>query len=162
MNTPEAQELKLYEVSNRNTGQRHYAVDYNAQDACLQTGCQIGDCYVVEQKPIAKYDKKQLTRLLVKIPCHVCPYVSSDCNKPDNADCPVRLDTQDLNEWLKETSKASICLYTGEHLSNRDYQNRLKTTTLEQAIKELSPKLPPLPPQLTRTRLPNPTNHPVK
>ncbi|MBA7642051.1 hypothetical protein ES703_49737 [subsurface metagenome] len=146
MNNPEAQELKLYEVTHRATGQRHYAIDYNAQDACLQTGCQIGDCYVVEQKPLIKYDKKQRTRLLVKIPCHVCPYVSSDCNKPDNADCPVRLDTQDLDEWLKETSKASICLYTGQHLTDRDYQNRLKTTTLEQAIAELSPPPPPTPP----------------
>ncbi len=146
MNNPEAQELKLYEVMNKNTGERHFAVSYNAQDACLQAGWLIGDCYVVEQKPLAKYHKKQLTRLLVKIPCRVCPYVFTDCNKPDNTDCPVRLDTQDLNEWLKETSKASICLYTGEHLSNRDYQIRLKTTTLAQAIKELSPKLPPLPP----------------
>ncbi|MBA7685795.1 hypothetical protein ES703_94223 [subsurface metagenome] len=146
MNTPEAKELKLYQVTNRNTGERHFAVSDNAQDACLQAGWLIGDCYVVEQKPLAKYDKKERIRLLVKIPCHVCPYQLYDCNKPDNAECPVRLDTQDLNEWLKETSKAYLCLHSGELLSKRDYQNRLKTTTLEQAIKELPPKLPPLPP----------------
>jgi len=145
MNTPEAKELKLYQITNTNTGERHFAVSDNAQDACLQAGWPIGDCYVVEQKPLAKYDKKERIRLMVKIPCQVCPHQLYDCNKPDNAECPVRLDTQDLNEWLKETSKAYLCLWSGEYLGKRDYQNRLKTTTLEQAIKELSPKPPPLP-----------------
>jgi len=146
MNTPEAKELKLYEVTHRATGERHYAVDYNAQDACLQAGWPTGDCYVVEQRPLTKYDKHERAIMLVKIPCHVCPYQYAECVKPDDTECPIRPETSDPTQWIKETSKARSCPHTGEELGKRNYDRRLKRVSLEQAIKELPPPPPPTPP----------------
>jgi len=146
MNTPEAHELKLYEVLHRLTGEKHFAVSDNAQDACLQAGWLIGDCYVVEQKPLAKYDKKERIRLLVKIPCHVCPYYYAECAMPADAECPIRPETTDPGQWTNEISKARSCPHMGEEIGKRNYDRRLKRTTLEQAILELSPPPPPTPP----------------
>ncbi len=146
MNTPEAKELKLYEVTHRLTGDQHFAVSDNAQDACLQAGWLIGDCYVVEQKPLVKYDKKERIRLLVKIPCHVCPYQYAECAKPADTECPIRPETTDPGQWQKEISKARSCPHMGEELSKRNHDRRLKRTTLAAAILELSPPLPPTPP----------------
>ncbi|MBA7556532.1 hypothetical protein ES705_49244 [subsurface metagenome] len=139
-------ELKLYEVTHRLTGEQHFAVSGNAQDACLQAGWLIGDCYVVEQKPLTKYGKHDRATLLVKIPCHVCPYQYAECAKPDDAECPIRPDTTDPGRWQKEVSKARSCPHTGEELGKRNYDRRLKITTLEAAILELSPPPPPTPP----------------
>ncbi len=144
MTTPEAKELKLYEVTHRATGEKHYAVDYNAQDACSQSGWTIADCYVVEQKPLAKYDKHERAILVVKIPCHVCPYQYTECNKPDDAECPVRLETPDLDEWLKHTTQAHLCPHVGHDLPKIDYRKRLKRVSLADAINEL-PTIPPTP-----------------
>lgn len=146
MNTPEADQLKLYEVTHRATGERHFAVAYNAQDACSQSGWLIGDCYVIEQKPLSKYNKHDRAILLVKIPCQVCPYHYAECTKPTDAECPIRPDTTDPGQWRKEISKVLICPHIGDDLGKRDYNNRLKRTPLEQAIVELSPKPPPMPP----------------
>ncbi len=137
MSSNEGQELKLYEVTLRATGERHYAVDYNAQDACLQSGWAIGDCYVLPQKPITKLDKHERAILFVKIPCRACPYQYTECNKPDDAECPTRPDTQDLKQWQKEISKARICPHVGEDLAKGDYEKRLKRVPLEQAEAEL-------------------------
>jgi rubredoxin len=146
MTTNEAQELKLYEVTHRATGERHYAVDYNAQDACLQSGWAIGDCYVLEQKPITKLDKHERAILFVKIPCKVCPYQFTECNKVSDTDCPIRPETEDPKQWLNQIAKARICPHVGEDLGKRDYEKRLKRVTLDQAINELADKLPPPPP----------------
>ena len=142
MNTPEAQELKIYEVTHRSTGERHYAVSETAHDACSQAGWLIGDCYVKEQKPIRKHNKHEQAILLVKIPCQICPYQFTECNKPADAECPVRFETPDLNEWLRQTAKAHLCLHTGEDIGKRDYQKHLKRVSLQQAISELSAKPP--------------------
>ncbi|MBA7551440.1 hypothetical protein ES705_43980 [subsurface metagenome] len=131
------QELKLYEVTLRATGDKHYAVDYNAQDACLQSGWAIGDCYVIPQKPITKLDKHERAILFVKIPCKVCPYQYTECNKPDDAECPIRPETEDPKQWLNQIAKALICPHAGEDLGKRDYEKRLKGVPLEQAVVEL-------------------------
>ncbi|GAI52549.1 unnamed protein product, partial [marine sediment metagenome] len=107
MTTTEPKEQKLYEVNHRLTGERHYAVSDNPQDACLQAGWPSGDCHVVEQKPLCKYDKHERAILLVKIPCQVCPYHYAECDKPADAECPTRPETPDLDEWLKQVRKAS-------------------------------------------------------
>lgn len=138
MNTTEAKEQKLYEITHRATGERHYAVSDNAQDACLQAGWPIGDCYVAEQKPLYKYDKHERAILLVKIPCQVCPYHYAECIKPDAAECPIRPETPDLEQWLKQVSAARICQHKGEPLGIRDYQKHLKRVPLAEAMKELS------------------------
>ena len=144
MTTNADTDLKLYEVNHRTTGERHYAVSDNAQDACLQAGWAIGDCYVVEQKPLTKYGKHERAILLVLIPCRVCPYQYAECTKPDDADCPIRPETPDPIQWKKEISKARSCPHTGEDLGKGNYQKRLKRLSLEDAVKELSPK-PPTP-----------------
>lgn len=141
-----SQELKLYQVTNRNTGERHYAINYNAQDACSQAGWLIADCYIDEQKPISKYDKHQRAILFVKIPCHVCSYQFAECKKPDDADCPIRPETPDLNEWVRQTAKAHLCLHVGHDLANHDYRKRLKRVSIDEAINELSSQSPPTPP----------------
>lgn len=145
MTTNHDTELKLYEITHRSTGERHFAVDYNAQDACLQAGWLIGDCFIVEQKPLTKFDKHERSILLVKIPCRVCPYQYAECHKPDDAECPTRPETSDLNQWLKETSNAHLCPYTGYALTTTDHQKRLKRVFLADAINELSAKPLPLP-----------------
>ncbi|MBA7714342.1 hypothetical protein ES703_123362 [subsurface metagenome] len=138
MNTSEAKELKLYEVTHRATGEKHFTVDHNAQDACSQAGWAIADCYVIEQKPLAKLDKHERAILFVKVPCQVCSYQYAECNKPDDAECPTRPQTPDLTEWLRQTSKAHLCPHAGQDLAKRDYHNRLKRVSLQQAINELS------------------------
>lgn len=140
------QELKLYEVTNRNTGEKHYTIDSNAQDACLQAGWLIADCYIIEQQPIRKYDKHQRSTLLVKIPCHICSYQLTECNKPNDTDCPIQPQTSDLHQWLDEIAKSRLCHYVGHHLAPHDYQTWLKRVSLDEAIKELTPKAPPTPP----------------
>jgi len=154
MNTSEANKLKLFEVTLRVTGEKHYAVDYNAQDACLQAGWLIGDCYVVEQKPLAKLDKHERSILFIKIPCQVCPYQFTECKKPSETECPTRPDTSDPVEWQRQISKSHFCPHTGEDLSKRDYQKRLKRVPLEEATKELASKPPITPPNP-----PEPTCH---
>lgn len=156
MNTPEAQELKLYEVTHRATGERHYAVSHTAQDACSQAGWLIGDCYIVKQRPLAKYDKHERAILLVKIPCRVCPYQRTECVKPDDAECPTRPETPDLNQWLKETSKAHLCPYTGQDLGKKDYEKRLKGVSLEEATNELTPQPLATPPNSSIPTCPTP------
>ena len=146
MTTSEAKELKLYEVTHRLTGEQHFAVSDNAQDACLQAGWLIGDCYVLEQKPLTKYGKHDRATLLVKIPCHVCPYQYAECTKPADAECPIRANTTDPGQWQKEISKVRSCPHMGEDLGKRNYDRRLKRTTLEAAIVELAPPPPPTPP----------------
>ncbi len=64
-------ELKIYEVTNRDTGERHLAVSYNAQDACKQAGWLMGDCFIVEQKPTRKPTPDGETGLLYKVPCRL-------------------------------------------------------------------------------------------
>jgi len=132
-----AQELKIYEVTNRTTGERHFAVSDNAQDACKQAGWQIDGCFIVEQKPKRKTGTRGQTSLLVKISCLVCPFQYAECKRPDNGECPVRPNAPELREWLKQAAEAHLCPHQGQELSEKDYHFNQKWIPLEQAIEEL-------------------------
>ena len=137
--------LKIYEITNRTTGEKHYLVSDNAQDACKQAGWLIGDCFIVEQKPSRKPSSDNHTHLLVKIPCRLCSYQYAECVSPPGEQCPCRPDTPDLNEWLKQVAKAHLCPHVGEQLEKQDYDLSQKWVTIEQAINELSPQPSPSP-----------------
>jgi hypothetical protein len=140
------EELKIYEITNRTTGKKHYSVSDNAQDACKQAGWSIGDCFVHEQKPRRKPVPDHEPLLLVKIPCRVCSYQYAQCANPPGEQCPCRPDTPDLNEWLKQVAKAHLCPHVGKKLAKVDYDLGQKWETIEQAIKDLSPQPSPAPP----------------
>jgi len=140
MNETETQELKVYEVTNRETGEKHYSVSTNAQDACEQAGWQIGNCYVVEQKPKRSLDAETPSQLVVKIPCLTCPFQYAECIKPEEAECPIQHNAPELNEWLKQVTKAHLCPYVGVELKKKDYLLRQKWVTIEEAVRELAPK----------------------
>jgi len=133
-----SEELKIYEVHNRNTGQKHYSVATNAEDACKLIGLQTGDCFVSEVKPQRKARGDNHSALMVKIPCLVCPFQYADCRKPFTEQCPVQPNAPELKDWLKQAAKAHLCQYYGQELSNNDYHLGQKWLPLEQAIEELS------------------------
>lgn len=137
MSETETQELKIYEVTHRVTGQKHYAVSDNADNACKQAGWLIGDCFIVEQKPKRKPIGDNHSALLVKIPCQVCPFQYAECRKPAEADCPTQPNAPELQEWLKQAAQAHLCDYYGQELSQTDYHLNQKWVPMEQAIKEL-------------------------
>ncbi|GAI78175.1 unnamed protein product [marine sediment metagenome] len=132
-----SEELQIYEVTNRDTGERHLAISYNAQDACKQAGWLIGDCFTVEQKPTRKPTPDGETGLLYKVPCRVCPFRYGECKKPADKECPVRPNAPELKEWLKQITEARLCHYSGQELSEKDYHSNHKWIPLEQAIEEL-------------------------
>ncbi len=131
-------ELKIYEVHNRDTGQKHYSVATNTEDACKLIGWQIGDCFVSEVKPQRKARGDNHSALLVKIPCQVCPFQYAECRKPTKEKCPVHPNAPDWKEWLKQAAEAHLCQYYGQELSNNDYHLGQKWLPMEQAIEELS------------------------
>jgi len=135
-----AQDLKIYEVLSTLTVEKSYQVATNAQDACLQAGWKIGDCYVHPLEPQRRTSPDQGTELRVKIPCHTCPFQYADCTKPDDVVCPVKPQAPELNEWLKQASEAHLCSYQGHALSKQDHTLGQKWVTMEQAIKELAPQ----------------------
>ena len=141
-----SKELKIYEITNRTTGEKHYVVSDNAQDACQQAGWLIGDCFVFEQKPRRRPMSHPEPLTLYKIPCRVCFYQYGECVNPPGEQCPCRPDSPDLNEWLKQVAKAHLCPHVGEQLKSQDYDLAQKWVTIEQAIKELSPQQSPAPP----------------
>ncbi len=131
-------EKKLYEVTNRDTGEKHYSISDNAQDACQQVGLSIGDCFVIHQKPKRRAIGDSHSALLVKIPCQVCPFQYGECLSPAEAECPVSRDTPDIHEWTKRVLEAHRCDYVGVELSKNDHQARVKWCPMEQAIVELT------------------------
>lgn len=133
-------ELKLYQVTNRVTGERWLAITDNPGDACKQADWLFDDCYVEEVTERRGHSKAGEPPLKVKIPCHVCPFQYTECKKPDEVDCPIAPYAPDLNEWLKQATKAHLCLHFGQDLTMKDYNLRQKWVTLPQAIEELSPK----------------------
>lgn len=133
-------ELKLYHVTNRITGERWLAITFNADDACKQADWLIGDCYVYEVTEKRGHSRKGEAPLKVNIPCRVCPFQYAECKKPDEVDCPVQVNTPELEEWLKQASTAHLCLHVGQDLTMRDYNLSQKWVTLPQAIEELAPK----------------------
>ncbi|MBA7656318.1 hypothetical protein ES703_64242 [subsurface metagenome] len=138
MSTNGYQELKTYELTNKNTGQKRYAVGVNQQDCCRQIGWLIGDCFIVEHKPIRKAGKDEHSALLVKIPCQVCPFQYAECRKPAEAECPVRPNAPEFKEWLGQALEAHRCDYYGQELSHTDYRLSQRWLPMEQAIVELA------------------------
>ncbi|MBA7563525.1 hypothetical protein ES708_05184 [subsurface metagenome] len=137
MSETEAQELKIYELTNKDTGERHLSVSTNAQDACKQAGWLIGDCYVNQQKPKRKAGGDGHSALMVKIPCLTCPFQYAECRKPATEECPTRPSAPELQNWLKQATEAHLCDYVGQELSKIDYQLGQKWLPMEQAIEEL-------------------------
>lgn len=140
MNTNEGTEPKLYHVTNRITGERWLAITANADDACKQADWLIADCYVEEVTERRGHSKKGEPPLKVNIPCRVCPFQYAECKKPDEADCPLSLNTPELEEWLKQATTAHLCLHVGQDLTMRDYNLNQKWVPLPQAIEELTSK----------------------
>jgi len=134
------QELKIYVIVNRNTGEVVRQAASNAEDACQRAGWLIGDCFVREQQPRYKPVPDHEPLVLVKLPCQTCPYQWAECLKPPEQDCPCRREMPVLNEWLKEISKAHLCEFVGKELAKTDYRLGQKWVTIAQAIKELSPQ----------------------
>ncbi len=141
MNASDTKHLKLYEITNRSSGQISYQPASNADDACKQAGWIIGDCYVFEQKPGRKPGPDQGTRLLVKIPCLTCPFQYTECKKPDTQVCPTQPTAPELQEWIKQAAQSHLCRFVGMDLTKKDYMLGQKWLPIEEAIRELAPKL---------------------
>ena len=137
MSETEAQELKIYELTNKNSGEKRYVVGVNQQDCCRQIGWLIGDCFIREEKPRRKARGDDHSALLYKVPCLVCPFQYAECRKPADKDCPVQPNAPDLHEWLKQAAQAHLCDYYGQELSEKDYHFNQKWIPLAQAIEEL-------------------------
>lgn len=137
MSQEQEQELKIYEVTHRATGVKHFKAATNAEDACKQAGWSIGDCYVVAQKPRVKPIPDHEPMLLVKIPCKTCPFQYAECLKPANEKCPVQPTAPDLQEWLKQVTQAHLCQHYGQDLIMKDYNLGQKWVPMEKAIGEL-------------------------
>ncbi len=137
MNNHPGTELKIYELTNKDTGEKHIAASYNAQDACKQAGWLFDDCFIVEQKPLSREVKDHKRQLLYKVPCQVCPFQYAECRRPAHRECPVQPNAPDLHEWKKRAIQAHLCDYYGQDLSKKDYHSNQKWIPLEQAIEEL-------------------------
>jgi len=141
MGETEAQELVIYEVTNKTTGEKSFQVALNAQDACKQAGWIIDDCYVNPQKPQHRTDTKGDTVTLVRIPCQTCLFQYGECKKPDDLECPVKPQAPELKEWLKQASEAHLCPYQGQELTKKGHNLGRKSVPIEQAILELTRQL---------------------
>ncbi|MBA7486478.1 hypothetical protein ES707_22037 [subsurface metagenome] len=137
MSETNTQELKIYQITNRTTGEKQYSVSDNAQDACKLIGWLIGDCFIVEVKPQRKARGDDHSALMVKIPCQVCPFQYAECRRPADKECSVRPNAPELNEWMKQAAEAHLCDYYGQELSNTDYHLGQKWVPMEKAIEEL-------------------------
>lgn len=141
MSQNEEQEVKVYEITNRNTGEKSWQAASNAHDACKLAGWIIGDCYIEEEKPRYKPVPDHDPICLVKIPCKVCTYQWAECIAPAEMECPCRPDTPDLQEWLNQVNTAHLCDYVGQTLSKTDHRQGQKWLPTAEAIKELTAKL---------------------
>ena len=140
MSETEAQELKIYEVTNKDSGEKRYVVGVNQMDCCRQLGWKIEDCFIREEKPKRKARGDNHSAMLVKIPCCTCPFQYAECRKPDTEECPTRPKAPELQEWLKQATEAHLCGYIGQHLRKNDYNLMQKWLPMEDAITELTPK----------------------
>ena len=131
------QQLKIYEVTNKLTGDKGYQAATNREDACKQAGWLIGDCYINAPKPKYQSVPDHEPLVLVKLPCQVCPFQYAECKKPADNDCPVRPNAPELNEWLAQAAEAHLCQYYGQELQKTDYHLNQKWLPMEQAIREL-------------------------
>ena len=129
--------LKIYELTNKATGQKHVLASNNPQEACHQVGLLIGDCYFTERKPKRLQKGYGHPVLLINIPCRLCPFQYAECRKPVTDDCPHRPDSLDLNFWLQQASKLDRCEYYGQTLEKHDYELGQKWLPVNKAIEEL-------------------------
>jgi len=140
MTTKEEAELKIYEVTHRETGEKAFKAAKSAQEACFKAGWLIGDCFVAEDKPRKKITPGRGTRMLVKMPCLTCPFQWAECLKPAEEDCPTRPTAPELQDWVRQAVEAHLCGYTGVSLDKRDYFLGQKWIELADAITELTSK----------------------
>jgi len=131
---------KLFEVTNKTTGEQYYAVTDNPDDACQQAGWPVADCFVYEQTPRPRHEGNRKPQYYVKIPCQTCPYQYAECLKPEYTDCPIRQTDTDFNTWRKRALQAHLCNFTGHTLTKTDYQKGQKLVKLSVAITELTAK----------------------
>ncbi len=120
------QQLKIYELHNRDTGEKRYAVGVNQMDCCRLIGWKIGDCFITEVKEQRGHGKAGDPPLKVRIPCQVCLYQYAECQKPAREQCPCRPESPDLNEWWRQAAEAHLCDFVGQELNKNDYNLRLK------------------------------------
>jgi len=138
MSKTESKELKIFELTNKNNGEKHYLAGVNQMDCCRQLGGKIDDYFIVEQKPSYRHGNKEGKELLVRIPCQVCPFQYAECIKPPEAECVSRPLSPDLQEYLKQTCKSHLCIYVGQSLTKQDYFVQQKWCPMEKAIVELT------------------------
>ena len=137
MSINQDQELKIYELTNKNNGEKSYQAATTAEDACKQAGWLIDDCYVNPQNWQYHHNSKAGSQLRYKIPCQVCPFQYAECLRPADNECLVRPNAPELKQWLAQASEAHLCDYAGQELSEKDYHLNQKWIPLEQAIEEL-------------------------
>lgn len=140
MSDNESTNLKIYEVYNRSTGERHYSVAINAQEACNLAGWQIRGCFVTEAKLQYKPAPHHKAMLLVAIPCQTCTFQYAECRKPPDKDCPCQPNAPDLNQWLAQAAQAHLCDFVGQTLTKKDYNLGQKWCPADKAIAELTHK----------------------
>ncbi len=138
MATKTANELKIYQVINRDTGELQYSVSNNAEDACKQVGWLIDDCYVIEQKPKLKMVKGENRQPLYRIPCQVCPFNYTECKNPAGEECPFQPTTPEIEEYQECVAKSHFCPHLGQDLAITDHRLNQKWLPIAEAIKELS------------------------
>jgi len=131
---------KIYEVTNRYTGDKHFTVAYDLKGACARLGWQIDDCYIYEVKPKFRKILGRQRGLLVYIPCRVCFYQYAECRLPTGQQCPCKPTSPELQEWIKQATAAHLCNHVGQSLSHKDYEKQIKWLPLSEAIEELAPQ----------------------
>ena len=137
MSENKTQELKIFDVTNKDTGERLVVVGVNHMDCCRQLGWKIDDCFIAEQMPRRKTNGDGHSNLLVRIPCQVCPFQYAECRKLDAELCPTQPNVPELQEWLKQAAESHLCNYVGQGLYTIDYHLGQKWCSMEQAIEEL-------------------------
>ena len=140
MQDRETSQLQLIKVIHKETGEIWLTVARDAQDACTQAGWLVDNCYVTPQSPTYRQGHHQPSDWYVKLPCQVCPFQYTACNKPAGQVCPVSPQAPELQEWLKQAAAAHICSHQGQPLMKADHQNAQKWVTMEEAISELRPQ----------------------
>ena len=125
--------MKLYEVTNRITGEKRLTAANTAQQACELHGWMIGDCFVILYRTRTGQYRGEPHGDLVAVPCEVCPYQYAECIKPVGTECPVTSDVPDLQEWLKKISLAHLCLHVGEDMGKTNHRLHRKLTPFAEA-----------------------------
>lgn len=135
-----SQRQKLYQITNRDTGEERTVVSDNAQDACSSLGWLTGDCHFMLVRGHFKAGKDGEGQLLFEVPCEVCNFQWASCDRPLGQPCPCSIENPDLGKWLLNVTMAHLCEFVGQDLDKKDHQIHQKWVTLDQAVKELCPE----------------------